>query len=81
MRWAIILECIMISMAGLVRTGTTTDNCVLTSEDTWTTPELQQDGLRAVLVTSIDTTVGLAQMEEMMVFDLLDLSALKNRIK
>ena len=81
MRWAIILECIMISMAGLVPTGTTTDNCVLTSEDTWTTPELQQDGLRAVLVTSIDTTVGLAQMEEMMVFDLLDLSALKNRIK
>ena len=71
----------MISTAALVPTGITTDNCVPTSEDTWTTPELQQDGLRAVLVTSIDTTVGLAQMEEMMVFDLLDHSALKNRIK
>ena len=71
----------MISMAGLVPTGTTTDNCVPTSEDTWTTPELQQDGLLAVLVTSIDTTVGLDPMEEVMAFDLLDLSALKNRIK
>ena len=80
MRWVIILECIMISKA-IDRTGTTTDNCVPTSEDTWTTPELQQNGLRAVLVTSIDITVGLAQMEEMMVFDLLDPSALKNQIK
>ena len=71
----------MISGAVQVYQGTIMDKHAPTSEDTWTTPELQQNGLRAVLVTSIDITVGLAQMEEMMVFDLLDLSALKNRIK